>query len=79
MPGHAFLTRKELAHIDVILTDGSYHHFAPRVLDTLLQGQRVLKFKRSNGWVTVGIDPIRQDKPTVVNGDYQGPERRSYH
>jgi hypothetical protein len=79
MPGHAFLTRKEHSHIDVILTDGSYHHFPSKVLDVLLRSQRVLKFKRTDGWVTVGIDPVRQANPAEVNGGYQGPERRSFH
>jgi hypothetical protein len=32
MPEHAFLSKTERAYIDVILKDGTYHHFTPRVL-----------------------------------------------
>lgn len=79
MPEQAFLSRTGRSHIDVILADGTYHHFSPSVLNVLIQSQRVLKFKRTNGWVTIGIDPVRQANPEDVNGDYQGPERREHH
>jgi hypothetical protein len=42
-------------------------------LDSLLEKQKVHRFKRSSGWVTVGIDPIRTRK-NVLNFD--DPERR---
>jgi hypothetical protein len=79
MPEHAFLSRTERSYIDVIMTDGTYHHFAPHVLDVLIQRERVLKFKRTDGWVTPGIDPVRLPKPENLNGSYQGPERRVRH
>ncbi|MFA7061198.1 MAG: hypothetical protein WC156_10300 [Pedobacter sp.] len=43
-------------------------------LDSLLEKQKVHRFKRSSGWVTVGIDPIRTRK-NVLNFD--DPERRN--
>ena len=70
-----FLGKIEHSYIDVILKDGTYHHFTPRVLDVLLEGQRVLKFKRSSGWATVGVDPIRAKKNQ--NNPYHGVERRT--
>ncbi len=79
MPEQAFLSKRELSQIDVILTDGTYHHFSPSVLNVLIQSQRVLKFKRANGWATIGIDPVRLPKPENINGNYQGPERRVHH
>jgi len=74
MTDRVFVNRMEHSYIDVILKDGTYHHFTPRVLDVLLEGQRVHKFKRASGWATVGVDPIRTVKRDT-NG-YHGPERR---
>ena len=76
MPEHAFLGNTERSYIDVILKDGTYHHFTPRVLDVLLESHRVHKFKRSGGWATVGVDPVRIRKPAGTNGHYDGSERR---
>ncbi|MBW2477571.1 MAG: hypothetical protein JRE63_09655 [Deltaproteobacteria bacterium] len=68
-------------HIDVILRDGTYHHFTPRVLDVLLETNRVLKFRRSNGWVSVDMEPVRRRRLPDPNedDDYLGPERRISH
>ena len=74
MSERLFSNKMEHSYIDVILKDGSYHHFTPRVLDVLLESHRVHKFKRASGWATVGIDQIRTGKRE--NTDYQGPERR---
>ena len=76
MPGHAFLSKTERPYIDVILNDGTYHHFAPRVLNVLLESHRVHKFKRSGGWATVGVDSLRTSKTQSINGHYYGPNRR---
>jgi len=74
MSGRVFLTKMEHSYIDVILKDGTYHHFTPRVLDVLLESHRVHKFKRANGWATVGVDPVRARRRE--DNDYHGPERR---
>jgi len=74
MPGQVFPNKMQYSYIDVILKDGTYHHFTPRVLDVLLEGQRVHKFKRTNGWATVGVDPIRAG--SLGKSNYYGPERR---
>lgn len=75
MRGQVLSSRTERSYIDVILKDGTYHHFTPRVLNVLLETERVSKFKRSSGWATIGIDPVRM--PHHVNHDsYPGPERR---
>lgn len=77
----SMLRSSEIMHIDVILKDGTYHHFTPRVLDVLLDTNRVMKFRRDNGWVTVGVDPVRIKIQPNFNGtgSYQGPERRISH
>ena len=77
MPEHAFLSRTERSYIDVILKDGTYHHFTPRVLNVLLESHRVHKFKRSSGWATIGVDPVRTKKSGLTNGDFNnGRDRR---
>lgn len=73
------LRREDQHHIDVIMRDGTYHYFTPRVLDVLLEAGRVLKFKRSSGWVTVDVDPIRVKRSSDLPHIYQGPERRTLH
>jgi len=76
MAEHAFLSKTERPYIDVILNDGTYHHFTPRVLNVLIESHRVHKFKRSEGWATVGVDPVRTKKIAPVNGRSSGPDRR---
>ena len=41
-------------------------------LDKLISSNKIKKFLRSEGWVTVGIDPIRKEKRV----NYKGSERR---
>jgi hypothetical protein len=76
MPEQAFLSKTERSYIDVILKDGTYHHFTPRVLNVLLESRRVHKFKRLDGWATVGVDPVRTKKLEAIEGHYSGPNRR---
>jgi len=79
MSEHAFLGSTERSYIDVILKDGTYHHFTPRVLNVLLESNRVHKFKRAGGWATVGVDPVRTRKSHGTNGHFDGSERRVTH
>jgi len=77
MPEHAFLSRTDRSYIDVILKDGTYHHFTPRVLNVLLESHRVHKFKRSSGWATIGVDPVRTKKSGLANTSFnEGRDRR---
>lgn len=63
--------------IEAILTDGSFHIFVPNVLDVMLANKQVTRFRRSNGWVNVGSDPIRVGARREANLEYHGPERRA--
>ncbi|NOR50153.1 MAG: hypothetical protein GQ530_03860 [Desulfuromonadales bacterium] len=76
MSKHIFIGNTESSYIDVILKDGTYHHYTPRVLKVLLESHRVHKFKRSDSWVTVGVDLIRVRKPVGTSNPYRGSERR---
>jgi len=59
--------------IEVLLSGNTENEVVPDyVLGELLSRGRVQGFRRANGWVVVGRDPIRQGK----NGAYSGEERR---
>jgi hypothetical protein len=57
--------------IRVIYNDGRHGTVKPFHLDKLISTGKIIKFLRSNGWVTIGVDPIRGNR-----GTYSGPERR---
>lgn len=59
--------------IRVFYTDGTFDMVKPKMLDYLLEQNKVKRFKRSTGWAVVGKDAIRSSSP---NG-YQGEERRA--
>lgn len=52
--------------------DGSYDMVMNHHLDTLISGNKIIGFERTNKWVTLGVDPVRKE-----GGSYSGPERRS--
>jgi hypothetical protein len=43
-------------------------------LDELIRSHKVIKFMRSEGWVSIGIDPIRE-----FDEDFTSPEKRQYY
>ncbi len=59
--------------IKVEMNDGTMCQMAPRALDMFLARGEIARFKRSDGWAVVGVDPLRKPKNNV---DYGGPERR---
>ena len=65
------------SHIEAIIGDGTHHLLMPSVLDVLLENNQVVKFKRSSGWVTVGIDPIRFKNRREASRSFNGHDRRS--
>ena len=77
MSERAFLSKTQSCYIDVILKDGTYHYFTPRVLGVLIESHRVHKFKRADGWVTVGVDPVRRKKARNSNAQLPDAERRA--
>jgi hypothetical protein len=58
--------------IPVIYADDSYDMVEDRMLNELIIASKIKAFKRSDGWVRIGEDPIRK----IV---YRGPERRGSH
>lgn len=59
--------------IEVELNDGTLCRMAPKALDMFLARDDVSRFRRSDGWAVVGIDPLRV--PGRGRG-YDGVERR---
>lgn len=51
---------------------GKIEQVAPKKLQKLIDKRKIVQFMRSNGWVTVGYDPVRLNEAA----DYSGPERR---
>lgn len=58
--------------IPVIYADDPYDMVEDRMLNELIIANKIKAFKRSDGWVRIGEDPIRK----IV---YRGPERRGSH
>ena len=58
--------------IRVMYLDGTTDMVRPPLLQLLLATGKIQKFRRSDGWVTVGIDRLREDKKL----NYRGEDRR---
>ncbi len=59
-------------YINVIYFDDTPGVVDAGRLDELIQSRRIIAFRRSDGWVRVGRDPVRGN-----GGGYRGPDRRS--
>ena len=60
--------------IRVMYENGKFDMVKPRILDGLLEKQRVSGFMRSEGWADVKKDFLRGSKQP---SNYHGPERRN--
>ncbi|MGD0022662.1 MAG: GSU3473 family protein [Smithellaceae bacterium] len=55
--------------IRVIRTGNKYDYVKDYMLDNLIGSQAIVKFKRSTGWATIGLDPIREgNRYALING-----------
>ena len=61
-----------MREVAVVYQDGMMDMVEPQILQDLIQEDEIVKFQRADGWVYLGIDPIRR----VASMVYQGPERR---
>jgi len=60
--------------IHVQYSDSRYDMVKEFWLDELIENKRIIKFRRRDSWVVIGVDPVRKPKS---GGSYQGPERRT--
>ena len=59
--------------IQVNYSDDRYDYVKDFMLEPLIKSGAVAKFRRSSGWVRVGVDPIRKSRS---DASYLGSERR---
>jgi hypothetical protein len=59
--------------IHVVYDDNHFDYVKDVMLDQLIRRDKIKKFKRSTGWVIIGIHPIRE---RGSRGSYIGAERR---
>ncbi len=56
--------------IQIIRNNNQHDYVMPFMLDGLIDSGKIVKFKRSTGWVTIGIDQIRaSNRYSAFNGD----------
>lgn len=62
--------------IQIIRNDYQHDYIMDFMLDSLIDSKKIVKFKRSTGWVTIGIDSVRTNKH---RGVFSGTDRRAVH
>ena len=60
--------------VPVNWSNNHYDYINDSVLDNFIEAGVIIKFLRSSGWATIGVDPIRVRAPGT---NYDGIERRS--
>ncbi len=60
--------------IQVSYADNRYDYVKESRLDDLIASRKVVRFRRSTGWVTVGVDSIRGSK---IGYGHSGADRRA--
>lgn len=63
--------------IQVLYPNGKYDMVKDFYLSELIEQDRILSFKRQDGWISIGSPQIRRQSPS--EGYYLGPERRHNH
>ncbi|HEY5673681.1 MAG TPA: hypothetical protein VIR78_08250 [Malonomonas sp.] len=58
--------------INVVYRNGVKDRISPALLTTLIDSRQIDQFERVDGWIRVGIDPIRG----MGGVSYEGSERR---
>jgi hypothetical protein len=60
-----------------VVYPGMQHDFVKDfMLHTLIENNKIIRFRRSSGWVTLGVDPVRA---MTNRSGYKGVERRVRH
>ena len=52
--------------IQIINSDNRFDYVKDDILDHLIKSNAIKRFKRASGWVTVGVDPVRQSRRRLV-------------
>jgi len=59
-------------HVWIMYQNGNFDIVKSFLLEDLISSNKIKKFLRSEGWITVGVNTIRGQ-----GGYYEGPERRA--
>ena len=62
-------TNETRSIIQVEYSDNRYDFITGRMLDSLLDSDKITKFKRTSGWVTVGVDDTRRARREYTNSN----------
>ncbi len=46
--------------IQVVYTDNRFDYVNEKLLNQLIKSNEIKRFRRLSGWVTIGVDPLRQ-------------------
>jgi hypothetical protein len=60
--------------IQVVYQDNRYDYVKGFVLDDLIESRQIRRFRRKDGWATIGVDPLRAPG---TNHSFSGIERRA--
>ena len=60
--------------IKVMYENGTIGEIESYHLDDLIHSNKIKKFQRSSGWVTLGVDPIREAREDYL----EVPKREKY-
>lgn len=61
--------------LQVVRTGNRYDYVKDFMLDSLIESKGIVGFKRTSGWVTLGVDQIRRSKRDNAAG---GSDTRSH-
>ncbi len=61
--------------LQVVRTGNRYDYVKDFMLDSLIESKGIVRFKRTSGWVTLGVDRIRRSKRDNAAG---GSDTRSH-
>jgi hypothetical protein len=48
--------------IQVHYPDNRFDYVKENMLDLLIETKKITRFRRSSGWVTLGVDPVRMKR-----------------
>jgi len=55
-----------MEEIEVIYNDGMFGFVSPAELSCLIEAEEIVKFLRQDGWVFLGVDPVRTGRARPV-------------
>ena len=61
--------------IQVKYPNSRYDYVKDFMLDTMIEKEQIASFRRSSGWIYLGVDPVRSQNSS---SSYTGEERRHY-